>query len=136
MLSCDWYHQMLNILSSSINNGAKLTIITRPEGDYKEKDRFVFSDMVDSIRLTGANLIFKLNIHQKFAIVDQQQIVWYGSINLLSFGSSEESIMRLNMLAEATTTEISKTTEPNTFEENRQVAQRGGQIAGNTRKEI
>jgi hypothetical protein len=24
-----------------------------------------------------------------------QKIVWYGSINLLSFGSAEESIMRL-----------------------------------------
>ena len=36
----------------------------------------------------------KANIHQKFAILDQK-IVWYGSINLLSFGSAEESIMRL-----------------------------------------
>ncbi|KTE92639.1 antirepressor [Desulfitobacterium hafniense] len=42
----------------------------------------------------------------------------------------------LNMLAEATTTEISKVTEPQTFEESRQVASRGGRIAGNTRKEI
>ena len=42
----------------------------------------------------------------------------------------------LNMLAEATTTEISKQTEPKTFEENKQVARRGGQIAGNARKEI
>ena len=42
----------------------------------------------------------------------------------------------LNMLAEATTTEISKTTEPHTFEENKSVAQRGGRIAGNARKEI
>ena len=42
----------------------------------------------------------------------------------------------LNMLAEATTTEISKSTEPQTFEENKRVAQRGGQIAGNARKEI
>ncbi|KJR46711.1 hypothetical protein UF75_2894 [Desulfosporosinus sp. I2] len=25
-----------------------------------------------------------------------QRIVWYGSINLLSFGSAEESIMRLD----------------------------------------
>lgn len=33
-------------------------------------------------------------IHQKFTIVDQH-IVWYGSINFLSFGSSEETIMRL-----------------------------------------
>ncbi|MDA8212828.1 MAG: BRO family protein [Clostridia bacterium] len=42
----------------------------------------------------------------------------------------------LNMLAEATTTEISKTSEPTTFEENRQVAKRGGRIAGNARREI
>jgi superfamily II DNA or RNA helicase len=89
--------QMLNILSSGINNGAKLTIITRPEEDYKEKDRPAVSDMVNSIRLTGANLIFKSNIHQKFAVIDQR-IVWYGSINFLSFGSSEESIMRLDSI--------------------------------------
>jgi hypothetical protein len=42
----------------------------------------------------------------------------------------------LNMLAEASTTEISKTVEPQTFEDNRKVAQRGGRIAGNARKEI
>ena len=42
----------------------------------------------------------------------------------------------LNMLAGATTTEISKTVEPETFEENKRVARRGGRIAGNTRREI
>ncbi len=42
----------------------------------------------------------------------------------------------LNMLAEATTTEISKEKNPETLEENREVAQQGGQVAGNTRKEI
>jgi len=42
----------------------------------------------------------------------------------------------LNMLAEATTTEISKEKKPGTFEQNRKVARQGGTIAGNTRKEI
>jgi hypothetical protein len=42
----------------------------------------------------------------------------------------------LNMLAEATTTEISKEKKPKTFNENRKVAKQGGTIAGNTRKEI
>jgi hypothetical protein len=42
----------------------------------------------------------------------------------------------LNMLAEATTTEISKSVEPETFQENQQVARRGGRIAGNARREI
>jgi hypothetical protein len=42
----------------------------------------------------------------------------------------------LNMLAEATTTEISKEKNPTTVTENREIARQGGQIAGNTRKEI
>jgi len=42
----------------------------------------------------------------------------------------------LNMLAEATTKEISKEKKPKTFTENKVIAQQGGTIAGNTRKEI
>ena len=42
----------------------------------------------------------------------------------------------LNMLAEATTTEISKEKKPTNIDENKEIAQRGGEIAGNTRKEI
>jgi len=42
----------------------------------------------------------------------------------------------LNMLAEATTTEISKEKKPKTFKDNRKVAKQGGTIAGNTRRQI
>ena len=42
----------------------------------------------------------------------------------------------LNMLAEATTTEISKEKNPKTFNESKLIANQGGTIAGNTRKEI
>ena len=42
----------------------------------------------------------------------------------------------LNMLAEATTTEITKTMNPMGLDENKVVAKRGGSIAGNARKEI
>ncbi len=42
----------------------------------------------------------------------------------------------LNMLAEATTTEISKEKKPQTFEQSKQIARKGGSVAGNTRKEI
>jgi hypothetical protein len=41
----------------------------------------------------------------------------------------------LGMLAEATTTEISKEQQPETFEENRAVARSGGEVAGIARKE-
>ena len=42
----------------------------------------------------------------------------------------------LNMLAEATTTEISKENNPKTFADNKKIARKGGEIAGNTRKQI
>ncbi len=42
----------------------------------------------------------------------------------------------LNMLAEASTTEISKKVEPKNFEENKKVAKEGGSIAGLARKRL
>ncbi|HPF21621.1 MAG TPA: Bro-N domain-containing protein [Syntrophomonas sp.] len=42
----------------------------------------------------------------------------------------------LNMLAEATTTEISKEKDPKSFEDNQKIARQGGTIAGNARREI
>jgi hypothetical protein len=42
----------------------------------------------------------------------------------------------LTMLAEASTTEISKEKKPKNLEENRNIAMHGGTIAGNTRKAI
>ena len=42
----------------------------------------------------------------------------------------------LNMLAEATATELSKTANPQTFNENVKIAKQGGSVAGNARKEI
>ncbi|MFV5683994.1 hypothetical protein ACM55I_00950 [Flavobacterium sp. GB2R13] len=40
----------------------------------------------------------------------------------------------LNMLAEATTTEISKENNPKTFADNKRIALKGAKIAGDTRK--
>lgn len=42
----------------------------------------------------------------------------------------------LTMLAEASTTDISKTAKPQTFEENKQVANRGGKVAGIARQAL
>ena len=42
----------------------------------------------------------------------------------------------MNMLAEATTTEISRDEEPHGFDESLAVARRGGRAAGNARREI
>ncbi|MCF8296698.1 MAG: phage antirepressor protein [Saprospiraceae bacterium] len=42
----------------------------------------------------------------------------------------------LNMLAETSTTELSKKQKPKTFFENKEVARKGGSVAGNARKDL
>ena len=44
--------------------------------------------------------------------------------------------LALNMLAEATTTELTKVQDPQGLEENKRIAREGGSVAGNARKEI
>ena len=85
---------MRQYFDKALNNNIKIIIMTRPYEDFQEKDRLILQYALDALKKEGINLLFKSNIHQKFAVIDER-IVWYGSINLLGFGNSEESIMRL-----------------------------------------
>ncbi|MFH1361693.1 MAG: DEAD/DEAH box helicase family protein, partial [bacterium] len=86
--------QMMQILSPKIIDGVSITVVTRQPEDFKVESRQVFEGLAEDLRNAGIKVIHKPKIHQKFAIIDQN-IVWYGSVNFLSFGSAEESIMRL-----------------------------------------
>jgi phosphatidylserine/phosphatidylglycerophosphate/cardiolipin synthase-like enzyme len=86
--------QMIRQLKIVLDNKLRAIVVTRPIEDFKEKDRSALKTMLDMLKSNGISLVFKSNIHQKFAIIDQK-IVWYGSINLLSYGSAQESIMRI-----------------------------------------
>jgi superfamily II DNA or RNA helicase len=88
-------------LETAIESGVKVTVVTRPAEDFmgihafgKGKDLTTLQNTLDLLKRIGISIILKTNIHQKFAIMDQR-VVWYGSINLLSFGNAEESMMRL-----------------------------------------
>ena len=84
-------NMMLKYLDSA---RVKVTIVTRPIEDYSEKDSANIAFCIEVLEMHNISVITKSKIHQKFAIIDNK-IVWYGSINLLSYGFSEESIMRI-----------------------------------------
>jgi superfamily II DNA or RNA helicase/HKD family nuclease len=86
--------QMMQLLEVAVGNKVKVIIVTRPVEDFKDKDITALQSSLDLLKDAGVSMVYRSNIHQKFAVMDQR-IVWYGSINLLSFGSAEESIMRL-----------------------------------------
>ena len=86
-------HEIAKHLMLPIEKGATVTIITRPPEDFPDKSRSAIIDSADFLRKTGINVQYHSAFHQKFTIIDDRT-VWYGSINFLSFGASEESIMR------------------------------------------
>lgn len=86
--------QMMEHFNGLLEKQVKITLITRPANDYDENRKTLLSDLFSTIETGGVQMVYKSNIHQKFAIIDNK-LTWYGSINLLSFGYSEETIMRL-----------------------------------------
>jgi superfamily II DNA or RNA helicase len=73
----------------------KTTVVTKPPSNYNKADQMKIEECISLLTSNKINVKAKDRIHQKFAIIDQH-VVWYGSINLLSYGKSEESIMRID----------------------------------------
>jgi superfamily II DNA or RNA helicase len=86
--------ELLHFLHEPLSRKISVTIVTRPAEDFIGKFKNTFEESIHAMIEAGITLIFKRKIHQKFAIIDHKT-VWYGSINLLSFGYSEESVMRI-----------------------------------------
>ena len=85
---------MMQYLDIALQNNVRVIVITRPIEDFKEKDQNAVNVALDLLISKNINTVFKTDIHQKFAVMDHK-VVWYGSINMLSFGNSQESIMRI-----------------------------------------
>ncbi len=87
-------YQMLESLRTPLQQGVRVTVVTRPLDSSSGDGYDDLNETLKVLEQAGIEIVFKPNIHQKFAILDQK-IVWYSSINLLSYGSAEESMMRL-----------------------------------------
>ena len=86
--------QMLQQLKTATSNNVRVVVVTRPSEEYKPADQSVLQEILGLFKKNGIRVVLKPNIHQKFAIMDQK-VVWYGSINYLSYGNAEESVMRI-----------------------------------------
>lgn len=113
----DWIHQ--RVLSIRVRN--ELTDEWQKRGVEKGKE---FAILTDEITKAWSGMSTRKYKNLKGLTKE----------NLRDNMSTTELI--LNMLAETATKDISERTKPETFEENRTVAKRGGKIAGNARKEL
>ncbi|MGM0427876.1 MAG: TOTE conflict system archaeo-eukaryotic primase domain-containing protein [Thermodesulfobacteriota bacterium] len=86
--------QMIQHLKIALTKGIRTMVVTRPIEGFKAHDQPALRRVVKVLRGNDISVVYRPNIHQKFAVMDQKT-VWYGSINLLSYGSAQESIMRI-----------------------------------------
>ena len=73
----------------------KATVITRTPNSLPKSSRKTAELAISMLRELQVEIVCREGSHQKYAIMDGNTI-WYGSINLLSFRTSQESIMRLH----------------------------------------
>ena len=98
--------------------------------------------------LTDAWKVHGVKEGQEYAILTDEVTKAWSGMNTRQYknfkGLKKENLrdnmrtleLALNMLAEATTTELTNAQNPHGLEENRIVAKQGGAVAGNARKEI
>ena len=115
--SKEWINQRLK----SIEVRKELTDEWENRGVEKGKEYAILTD-----EITKAWSGFSTKQYKEFKSLKKE--------NLRDHMSNLELV--LNMLAEATTSEISKEKKPVGFENSRKIARQGGKIAGNTRKAI
>jgi len=87
--------QMMQHLMTALRKKVRVVVVTRPIEDFQGKETTALQGSLNLLKDAGVTLVYRSNIHQKFAVMEQR-ILWYGSINLLSYGNAEESIMRLD----------------------------------------
>ena len=81
-------------LAQCAQRRVKVTVMTRALYTLPVSSRKTAQTAINMLKDLQVEVVCREGIHQKYAVMDGS-IVWYGSINLLSFGTSQESIMRL-----------------------------------------
>ena len=84
-----------SLLCEAVNNKINITVVTRPPEDFTGNNREISEECIGFLENIGVTVKTKSNIYQKFTIVDSKT-VWYGSVNFLSYGTAEESLMRFD----------------------------------------
>lgn len=85
---------ILDWLRPVLAKGITVKVVTRPPENCRMEVITAITQGIETMRMAGVQITNRAAIHQKFVLVDRR-LVWYGSLNLLSYGSSEESLMRL-----------------------------------------
>lgn len=77
-------HRLIALVEQQQTAGVSVTVITLPAENYPQT----------MLQSAGIYLVLQPELHTHFAVIDQE-IVWYGSANLLSRDKEDDGLMRI-----------------------------------------
>ena len=86
--------RMLKDLGERHDSGVKITLLTLPADGYPKERIGKTKELLAKLTELGATVMEKPGIHEHFAVIDKE-IIWYGSVNLLSNAKKEDNLMRV-----------------------------------------
>ena len=86
--------QWIDLLEKKYSNGLRVVIVTKPVESYKESEQAKIEEVTRLFSNKGFNVIFQKDLGQKFIIIDNE-LLWYGSLNVFGYQKEDDSAMRL-----------------------------------------
>jgi PLD-like domain len=81
------------ILMSLTARGVKVDVYTKPQNEQPESLREPYWQVESGLIQSGVSVHTRSGMHEKVGIVDNQ-ILWHGSLNILSHSNTRESMLR------------------------------------------
>lgn len=87
--------KILKLLDKPQLAGVEVIVITLHSEEYPGKQKIVTEQLVESLKSSGVSVKTLKEMHEHFAVIDRE-IVWYGSMSLLSREREDDNLMRLH----------------------------------------
>ena len=87
-------NELINMLREKQMAGVQVTIVTWTPDSYGFGDAAYWMQLHEDMRSTGFYIKTVEEHCDRFAVIDQE-VVWYGNINLLAKDRADDSIMRV-----------------------------------------
>jgi hypothetical protein len=80
-------------LRAAVERGADSSVVTRSLEERSRSDHSVYAEIENDLRGWGVHVVHKRGMHEKLVLIDET-VLWQGSLNPLSSGSSREIMER------------------------------------------
>ena len=80
--------------AAKLAQGVKVSVITIPSSEYPDNRIEPTKRLIDKLRHSGIYVKESTGTHEHFAVIDKE-IVWYGSMNMLSREKADDNLIRV-----------------------------------------